>query len=107
MVAQFTKFRYDLNEGCYKKKLGMTMSKETKPLPNPLDGWKIIGQAALDVGFTRKTLTYWADQGYITSYYVGGRARIVNMEEVDSYAQKRHAAKKHAEIRKREIAMTS
>ena len=78
----------------------MTMSKQSKPLPNPLDGWKIIGQAAVDVGFTRKTLTYWADQGYITSYYVGGRARIVNMNEVNIYAKKRHAARKRAESRK-------
>ena len=82
----------------------MTMSKQNKPLPNPLDGWKIIGQTAIDVGFTRKTLTYWADQGYITSYYVGGRARIVNMDEVDTYAKKRHAAKKRAESRKHELA---
>lgn len=78
------------------------MLKQSKPLPNPLVGWKIIGQAALDVGFTRKTLTYWADQGYITSYYVGGRARIVNMDEVGTYAQKRHAAKKHAKSSKHE-----
>ena len=80
------------------------MSKQSKPLPNPLVGWKIIGQAAADVGFTRKTLTYWADQGYITSYYVGGRARIVNMAEVQEYAQKRHAVKERAQARKREVA---
>lgn len=81
------------------------MSKQTKLLPNPLVGWKIIGEAAVDVGFTRKTLTYWADQGYITSYYVGGRARIVNMTEVRAYAKKRHAAKKRAQIRKNETAI--
>ena len=75
------------------------MSNSQK-LPNPLNGWKIIGEAAKQVGFTRKTLTYWADQGYITSYYVGGRARIVNMDEVIAYAQKRHAAKQRAQARK-------
>lgn len=80
------------------------MAKQNKPLPNPLIGWKIIGEAASDVGFTRKTLTYWADQGYITSYYVGGRARIVNMTEVKAYAQKRHDAKKRAQDRKQSSA---
>jgi|GEM_PF-3315592 len=83
------------------------MSKQNKPLPNPLVGWKIIGEAANDVGFTRKTLTYWADQGYITSYYVGGRARIVNMDEVWAYAKKRHAAKRRAQERKQEAAVAS
>ena len=81
------------------------MAKHNKQLPNPLVGWKIIGEAAEEVGFTRKTLTYWADQGYITSYYVGGRARIVNMDEVCVYAEKRHAAKKLAQKRKRESAV--
>ena len=80
------------------------MSNKNNALPNPLVGWKIIGEAAVDVGFTRKTLTYWADQGYITSYYVGGRARIVNMEEVRAYAKERHAAKKRAQARKRKSA---
>ena len=83
------------------------MSKQNKSLPNPLEGWKIIGEAATEVGFTRKTLTYWADQGYITSYYVGGRARIVNMNEVQAYAKKRHAAKKRAQARKRDAAVAS
>lgn len=83
------------------------MSKQNKPLPNPLVGWKIIGEAALDVGFTRKTLTYWADQGYITSYYVGGRARIVNMAEVKAYAKKRHDAKRRAQQRKQDAAVAS
>lgn len=83
------------------------MSKQNKALPNPLAGWKIIGEAASDVGFTRKTLTYWADQGYITSYYVGGRARIVNMDEVNAYAKKRHAAKRRAQARKQESASAS
>jgi len=83
------------------------MSKQKKQLPNPLVGWKIIGEAANDVGFTRKTLTYWADQGYITSYYVGGRARIVNMDEVNAYAKKRHAAKRRAQARKQEAASAS
>lgn len=83
------------------------MSKQNKPLPNPLDGWKIIGEAAVEVGFTRKTLTYWADQDYITSYYVGGRARIVNMQEVRAYATKRHAAKKRAQERKLKAAAVS
>ncbi len=83
------------------------MSKNTEILPNPLVGWKIIGEAANDVGFTRKTLTYWADQGYITSYYVGGRARIVNMQEVKAYAKKRHAAKQRAKARRQESASAS
>lgn len=82
------------------------MSK-TKKLANPLNGWKIIGEAAKEVGFTRKTLTYWADQGYITSYYVGGRARIVNMNEVVAYAGKRHAAKQRARNRKMDPQLVS
>ena len=83
------------------------MLQQNKSLPNPLAGWKIIGEAAIEVGFTRKTLTYWADQGYITSYYVGGRARIVNMMEVCAYAEKRHEAKQRAQARKRESVTTS
>lgn len=76
------------------------MSEKPK-LENPFEGWASIDEAARIVGFNRTTVTYWADQGYITAYPVGQRMRVVNLEEIRNYAEERRHTRKLNKYTKR------
>jgi hypothetical protein len=61
------------------------MDKKT----NPFDGWTTIEEAALIIRRDKTLIRYWANRGYITSWSVGRKVRLVNLEEVRAYSQKR------------------
>lgn len=70
------------------------MSIIDEQIPNPIEGWVTIDEAARVVGFTGPAVRYWADQGYITSYPVGQVARIVYLEQVKAFADERRKSRK-------------
>jgi excisionase family DNA binding protein len=53
---------------------------------NPFEGWTNIEEAAELVGRHKATVQNWAKQGFITSYPLGKKTRVVNIEEVKAYA---------------------
>lgn len=53
---------------------------------NPFEGWTNIEEAAKLVGRHKATVRHWADQGFITSYPLGKKGRVVNIEEIKAYA---------------------
>lgn len=55
-------------------------------LDNPFKDWVTLEEAAEIVGHNRSTIQYWASNGKITCYPVGRRVKVVNIEEVKSYA---------------------
>jgi hypothetical protein len=69
-------------------------------IENPFEGWAPLDEAAHIVGWSRSAVTYWADQGYIVSFPVGQRVRVVNLDEVKAYADERRRTKKHHPKRK-------
>lgn len=70
------------------------MSMEQVKL-NPFEGWTTIEEAAEIVGRGNSTIRYWVEQGFISSYSIGRKVRVVNIEEVKAYSERNpgHARK--------------
>lgn len=62
------------------------MAEETNGSYNPFEGWTNLEEVAEIVGRHKATIRRWAEQGFITSYPVGKKGRLVNIEEVKAYA---------------------
>lgn len=62
-------------------------------IPNPIDGWVTIDEASKIVDYSLTAVAYWAEQGYINSYQVGQRTRIVFLEQVKAYAELRRRSR--------------
>lgn len=74
-----------------------------KDLPNPTDGWVTVDEASKLVEFSVTSVMYWAEQGYINAYHVGQRTRIVNLEQVQAFAQLRRRARGYDKFGKNRI----
>lgn len=57
-------------------------------IPNPFIGWTTIEDAALLLQRNNTTVRGWADRGLITSYTVGRKVRVVNLDEVRAQSEK-------------------
>lgn len=57
-------------------------------IPNPFVGWTTIEDAAILLQRNNTTIRGWADRGVITSYMVGRKVRLVNLDEVRAQSEK-------------------
>lgn len=69
------------------------MSQESSDKQNPFEGWTTIEEASELVGRRNTTVRTWVTKGYITSYAIGRKVRVVNLDELRAYEIKR--SRKH------------
>lgn len=70
------------------------MNNSTAKLHNPFEGWTTINEAANIIGRDKDVIRFWAAKGHISCYPVGRKVRVVNLAEVQAYAEKNPGYKK-------------
>lgn len=55
---------------------------------NPFVGWTSLEEVAQLIGRDNATVRGWANKGWITSFTIGRRIRLVNIDEVKAFAEK-------------------
>ena len=93
-TPQHIRFLYGIFKKRKVKRMSVIMENNHK-VENPFKDWVPLDEAATKIGWSRTAVTYWADQGYIACFQVGQRIRVVNIEEVKSYAEERKNNRKH------------
>ena len=65
----------------------MTQTIESS-LQNPFVGWTTLQEAARIIGRDKMTVRGWANKGWITTYPIGPKIRLANIDEVKAFAQR-------------------
>lgn len=55
---------------------------------NPFVGWTTIEEVAQLIGREKATIRGWANKEWISSFYVGRKVRLVNIDEVQEFSEK-------------------
>ncbi|GEM_PF-2645879 len=59
-----------------------------QPVANPFIGWTTIDEVAKIINRDHSTVRGWADKGWIISFYVGRKVRLVRIDEVKAFNER-------------------